>query len=183
MTDKDILLDLFHNLAKVVHRTLKGMSLDALRWQPDDEANNIAVTAWHFSRAFDVFKVRILENQPQEAELWHTRGWTARTGYDPRGIGWGGFGNLGGYTQAEVEAVPILSADELLTYFDQAYEALVAYVSDLPAGALHQPAAGWPDASQTAYEWLRNLLVDSHEHMGEIKAIKAMWERRMRSEP
>jgi hypothetical protein len=180
MTDKEVLLDLFQNLANALRWTIKDLSLDALRWQPDEEANNIAVTVWHISRAFDLFRVRLFESQPPEQELWHTRGWAARTGYDPRGIGGHGFGNLYGYTREEVAAVPILPADDLLAYFDQVYEAMVAYLGDVPAEALYQPAAGWPDKGYTVYTWLRNLLADGHEHLGEIKAIKAMWERRQR---
>ena len=183
MTDQEILLDLLLRLTEDVHWTLDGMSLEALRWQPDGEANNIAVTVWHFSRAFDVFKTRLFENGPPEAELWYACGWAVKTGYHPRGIGWGGFGNLAGYTRAEVDAVPILSADELLAYFDQVYEALHSYLGHLSSEALYQPAVGWPDEPQTVYEWLKNLLVDSQEHLGEIKAIKALWDRRITESP
>lgn len=178
MTDKELLLDLFQTLADTLRRTIQDLPLDMLRWQPDEEANNIAVTVWHISRAFDLVKVQFFESQPAEAELWHTRGWTAKTGYDPRGIGGRGQGNLYGYTREEVEAVPILPADDLLTYFDQVYEAMAAYLHALPAEALYQPAASSPVEGFTVYNWLRNLLVDGLGHWGEIKAIKAMWERR-----
>jgi hypothetical protein len=178
MTDKELLLDLFQTFADALHWTIKDLSLDALRWQPDAEANNIAVTAWHISRAFDLFKVRFFENRTPEEELWHTRGWAAKTGYDPRGIGYRGWGNLSHYTQEEVKAVPILPASDLLTYFDQTYDAMVAYLHDLPAEALYQPTAGSPIEEYTAYRWLRNLLLDGYGHLGEIKAIMHMWERR-----
>ena len=181
MNDKEILLDLLQNFAKRVNRVLDGMSLQALSWQPDAEANNIAVTVWHFSRTFDLLKVRGLENQSPDAELWHTQGWATQTGYDPRGLGWGEFGNLAGYTRAEVEAVPILPADELLEYFNQVYNALHNYLERMPPEALYQPAPGWPGKPQTACVCIRNFLTDSREHLEEIKAIKAMWERRART--
>src|SRR5688572_11470688 len=100
MTDQEVLLDLLQNFIEALRRTIGDLSLEALRWQPGPEANNIAVTVWHVSRAFDLLKVRVLENEGSEAEQWFTEGWEARTGYDPRGIGIGGFGNLSGYTQA-----------------------------------------------------------------------------------
>ena len=181
MTDKELLLDLYQTLADALHRTIQDLPFGTLHWQPDKEANNIAVTVWHISRAFDLFKVRFFENRAPEEELWHTRGWVAKTGYDPRGIGGRGFGNLYGYTQEEVEAVPILSADDLLAYFDQVHEAMITYLSNLPAEALYRPAAGSPVEEFTMYDWLRNLLVDGLAHWGEIKAIKAMWERRNRT--
>ena len=61
---------------------------------------------------FDLLKVRVMENRPVEEELWHKKGWAVKTGYDPRGKGWSEFGNLAGYTRAEVEGVPILPVDE-----------------------------------------------------------------------
>ncbi len=182
MNDKEILLDILQSLAQRFHRTLDGASLPALGWQPDAEANNIAVTVWHVSRAFDLLQTRILEKQSPDAELWHTKGWAARTGYDPRGLGYGGFGNLAGYTQAEVAQVPILPADELLAYFDQTCKALRACLERLPSAALYEPAPGWPGQQQTAYTIIRNFLMDSLGHLGEIRAIKAMWERKTKAE-
>lgn len=180
VTDKEVLLDLLHCIAGMVEWTLDGLAQDLLRWRPDKEANNIAVTVWHFSRAFDVFKVRLFENQPAEEELWHKCGWTAKTDYDPRGIGWGGFGNLAGYSLQEVDAVPMLTVDDLLAYFKQVHDALHEYLNDLPATALSEPAAGWSDEPRTVYEWLRSLIIDSLGHLGEIRAIRAMWERKTR---
>lgn len=155
------------------------MSHDALAWQPDAEANNIAVTVWHISRALDLLTVRLLENRPALEEAWFTRHWVERTGYNPRGLGWNGFGNLTGYTQADVSAVPLLSADDLLAYFDQVVDALMTYLRAMPTMELYQPAAGWPQSPQPiAYEVIKNFLMDGIGHVGEIRALKAMWERR-----
>jgi hypothetical protein len=65
-------------------------------------------------------------------------------------------------------------------YFKQAYESLREYLSGLPATALYEPAVGWTDEQRTVYEWLRALIADSFGHLGEIRAIKAMWERKTR---
>ena len=180
MTDKEILLDLVDFFADNLHRTIGDLSTEVLTWQPDPGANNIAVTVWHIGRLLDYLSARLLENRP-EAELWLTRGWCAQTGYDPRDIGWAGSGALIGYTQAEVEEVPILPADDLLAYFDQAHEAVSATVRDFPAGALHQLAPGCPEEAWTAYEWIRICLMNAFEHLGEIKAFVAMRERQARA--
>ncbi len=124
------------------------------------------------------FLINILENRDSEEELWFTSSWARLTGYDPRGLGWGGFGFLAGYTREEVEVIPKLSADDLVKYFDLTVEALCDYIQKVPAEDLYRPAAGWPDTSDTAYEWIRHFLMDSLGHLGEIRAINAMWERR-----
>lgn len=182
MTDQEVLLDLFATYAAGVRRTISGMSHAALTWQPDAEANNISVTVWHMSRALDLLKVRLLENRPALEELWFTSQWVQRTGYDPRGLGWSGFGNLTGYTTAEVAAVPLLSADDLLLYFDQTVGALITYLRAMPHSDLYQPAVGWPQSPQpVAYEVLKSFLMDGIGHVGEIRAIKAMWDRRTKT--
>jgi len=178
MGEKEILLDLLQNYTTWRHRTVGDLSLDELTWQPDPQANNIAVTVWHVSRAFDLLKVLILEDQPPEHELWFTNSWAEKTGYNPIGLGHAGFGNLAGYTLAQVAAVPVLPADDLLAYFDQASSALYNYLAGLPNEAIYQPIELSDGTTTPAYTFIRNFLMDGREHLGEIKTIKAMWERR-----
>ena len=144
-----------------------------MTWQPDTEGNSITITVWHFSRWLDLLTVRALENRPPEEEQWQTRGCAQKTGYDPRGIGYQGFGALTDYTQEEVAAIPVLSADELLTYLDQVCEALRQHLLSLPEEALYQPAMGL-GGRRTPYQWIKSILLGSYGHLGEIEALKAM---------
>ena len=182
MNHKDVLIDMLQHFAYGLHRTIKDLPKEALQWQPDLEANNIAVTVWHICRALDVLKVKILENQPDQKQLWYARDWASKTNYDPAGLGIGGFGNLGGYTLEQVKEVPILSAEEALEYFDQVYGALNDYLTFLNIEVLEQPPSGWPGAAgaspENVYVVLLMFLMDNREHLGEIKAIKAMWNRK-----
>lgn len=177
MDGKEILLDWIQHSAAGMHRAIGDLPLEALKWQPDPQANNIAVTAWHVSRALDLLKVLILQDQPPENELWFTQGWAEKTGYNPLGLGSGGFGNLAGYTLAEVAAVPVLPAEDLLAYFDQASGALAAYLAGQPDEAICRPVETRHGSAIPAYVFIRNFLMDVREHLGEIKALRAMWER------
>lgn len=179
MTDIEIILDLLSDLAERIHEEITGLSQDVLDWRPDSEANSIALTLWHIARAYDLLTVRLLDNRPADEELWHINGWRNKTGYDPRGIGWDGFGNLAGYTQEEVADVPIMSAADLLAYFDQAYNALCTRLGQMSSADFHQISAGFSEEGEINYFWVKNFMVDSREHLGEIKAIKAMWARKM----
>jgi len=182
MNHKDVLIDMLQHFAYGLHRTITDLPKEALQWQPDLEANNIAVTVWHICRALDVLKVKILENQPDQKQLWYARDWASKTNYDPAGLGIGGFGNLGGYTLEQVKEVPILSAGELLEYFGQVYEALNEYLTNLKIEVLEQSPIGWPSTAgaspENVYVVLLMFLMDNREHLGEIKAIKAMWNRK-----
>ena len=180
MNHKVVLLDMLQNYAFSLQRTIADLPDEALQWQPDPEANNIMVTVWHVCRALDVLKVQIMENRSHQDQLWYARGWASKTGYDPAGLGIGGFGNLGGYTLDQVKEVPLLSAKKSLEYFDQVYEALRGYLEGMELEVLQEPPAGWPSglgssAPENIYVVLMMFLLDNREHLGEIKAIRAMW--------
>ncbi|MGI8855856.1 MAG: DinB family protein [Thermomicrobiales bacterium] len=180
MTESEIVIDLVRRLARGVRATIAGLSQEVLDWQPDPEANSIGVTVWHFSRWIDFINVRALEGRPAADELWFTSGWAAETGYDPRGLGYGGLGALTGYTMSEVRAVPALSADALLRYLDRACDALIASLEALPPDALHRTAPGLRDLDarqRTAYQWIIAPLLGCFGHLGEIEALKALQAR------
>lgn len=173
MTDVEMLADLVASVADGIHKAVRGLSVPELTWRPDAEGNSIGVTVWHCSRGLDVLKVRFLEQQPAEAEQWYTQGWARKTGYDPRGIGTGGLGILSGYTQEEVAAIPVLTAEELLTYLDQVSDALRQYLLSLPEGALSRPIM-FAGERLTAYQVIKEIVLGCVGHLGEIEALKAL---------
>jgi hypothetical protein len=180
MNDKEIIIDLTDTLMFQLHRVLDDLPSEAMTWQPDPEANNIAVTVWHIARIIDDVWARELEAKPATDQAWFTERWAVRTRYDPRGIGTNGTGVVMGYTQAEVRAIPELSAEESLEYSQQACDAFKAAIRRFPSDALHKRAPGAPadaDDSRTAYWSIMHILMDGYQHVGECKAIKAMWER------
>lgn len=183
MNHKDVLIDLLDYFSYGLHRTLADLSTETLQWQPDPQANNIAVTVWHICRALDMLKVKIIEDKPVQDQLWYANDWAAKTGYSPAGLGFGGFGNLAGYTLDQVKDVPLLSAGELLEYFDQVYESLCDFLKNMEVDALEEAPPGWPSevgeyGPECIYDLFLMFLMDNREHLGEIKAIRAMWARK-----
>jgi hypothetical protein len=177
MTDLDLLTQWLQDAHDQLAKEIQALPPEALNWQPDPEANSIGVTVWHVARWMDILAVQVFQAKPAEAEVWHTQGWRAHTGYDPRGKGQKGWGAITGYTQAEVKAIPLLSAQELLMYLGQAYAALREQILGLPLEALHQRAPGLT-YDMTLYDWAREEWQGFFGHVGEIQAIKAMWGRK-----
>ncbi|MFQ5409019.1 MAG: DinB family protein [Anaerolineales bacterium] len=176
MDDRDLIMEWIGDLVGDTRREIEALPSEALAWRPDAEANSIGVTVWHYCRWLDLLAVQAIQNRPQSEEQWFTRGWAARTGYDPSGIGLNGLGAITGYTQEEVAAIPAMSAEDLLTYLTQACTALVEQLRALPAAGLQQPAPGL-GGERTVYSWLRGILKGALRHLGEVAAIKSMWER------
>jgi hypothetical protein len=177
MTDMELLAELIDDLARDLRPEIEPLTLEELAWQPGPQANSIGITLWHIARGLDLLTVRVLQNKPPEEEHWHTRGWRAKTGYDPRGIGYGGWGVITGYSWEEVQAVPALTAGELLEYLEQACGALSAQVRALTSEAARQRAPGLMGGKLTYYRWVKEFYKGFQAHVGEIVAIKALMAR------
>lgn len=176
MTDKEVLSDLMNEVGAEIREEIGEMAAEELAWQADPQANSIGVTVWHVARWLDVLAMRILHTGAAEDELWHTQGWAERTGYDPRGIGASGLGNVTGYTMEEVTAIPQMNAADLLSYLDSAIAAVNNRIAGMPEGALYEKVPGL-GKSRTSYGWIKLLLKGCMGHVGEIQALKSMRER------
>ena len=176
MTDKELLIDLMNELRSDMRDEIGEMTVEELAWQPDPQANSIGVTVWHVARWLDVLSARILHTGTGIDELWHTQGWADKTGYDPRGIGASGLGNVTGYTMEEVAAIPHMSATDLLAYLDSTIQAVNSRIAEMPDGALYEKVLGI-GKSRTAYGWIRLLMKGCMGHLGEIQTLKAIRER------
>ena len=177
MNAKDILLDLLQSYKEGIDYVFKDLPDDALTFQPDPEANHIAVTMWHISRIMDMMVVMRIQNKPIDDEQWFVNGWVDKTSYDPRGKGSRGLGVLIGYSVEEMLAVPVMSREDILKYFNDTLSALTEVVNSLTSAQLGEKAPGG-DPQRTYYEWVKICLSDGIRHTGEMLAIRSMCERK-----
>ena len=150
--------DLRGSLERQLERTPEA----ALHWRPAREANSIGDTVWHVARWLDLVATW-LANAAPETQHWIADGWAARTGYDPRGIGTDGLGAISGYTFAEVESIPKLRADQLRAY-------LGAVCDD----AIPRLRA----ADEAGVQRYKGVVQGIFGHLGEIGALRALYEKR-----
>lgn len=183
MNDLELLAELVEDLARDLRPEIEPLSGEQLAWQPGEQANSIGVTLWHMARGLDLLAIRVLQNRPAEEELWHTQGWRERTGYDPRGVGFAGWGVLTGYSWDEVLALPKLSASEVLTYLEQACRTAAAEIRKLDPEMARQPAMGMLRGRLTYYQWIKGFYKGFQAHVGEIMAIKALQAKQAKSQP
>jgi hypothetical protein len=176
MQGKDLLLDLLEDNTKRVCQLLDEITDECLHWQPDSDANSIAVTLWHASRAFDVFMTQHIKGQPNEEEIWVRSGWAEKSGYDPRGLGTNGWGMLTGYSLDEMRQIPRFGKNILRGYYDEMMGAIQTYLDKTSEEELAQLAPGF-EGRRTKFYWIRHPLFDLTRHVGEMLALKAMWER------
>ena len=152
---------------------------ECVNWKFEAGANTILVTLWHMARILDVFLTQQALGYVSEEECWFRHGWAKQTGYDPRGAGQNGWGMLTGYMQAEVAAMPILTREQAVGYLDDVYDFVKQRLSGTPMDELLQPGAGF-EAKYSKYQCIQMALLDNIRHLGEIFAIKASWDRKIK---
>jgi hypothetical protein len=177
MNSKEVLLDLLQSYKEGIEAVLKDIPAQALTFQPDPEANHIAVTMWHLGRIMDMMVVMRIQNESIDEERWFRDGWVEKYNYDPRGKGARGLGVLIGYSVEEMLQVPVMTLEDMKKYFDDTHLALVEIVNSLTPDQLSEKAAGG-DPQRSYYEWVKICLSDGIRHTGEMLAIKSMWERK-----
>ncbi len=179
MNANDVLIDLLEDNRRRLMRLIRGMPDDCFSWKPEAEANNISLTIWHMGRILDVFTNQQAQGYAALEECWFRSGWAERTGYDPRGTGQNGWGMLTGYTQAEVAQMPQLTKEQVLGYLNEVYDSVREFLTNTPAEKLLTPGIGF-EGEYSQYQCIQMALMDNVRHLGEIFAIKASWDRRMR---
>jgi hypothetical protein len=128
-------------------------------------------------RLFDVFLTRQIQGQAAAHEVWFSNGWAKRIGYDPRGIGRDGWGSVNGYTKEEVAAIPRFSREVLLGYMGDVADSVTKYLRQNQIETLLQPGIGF-EGKYTRYQLIQMALLDNVRHLGEVFALKTMWERK-----
>jgi hypothetical protein len=179
MNANDVLIDLLEDNRRRLHRGINKMSAECILWKPEADANSIAITIWHMARIFDVFLTQQAKGDLAGEECWFRNGWVEQTGYDPRGKGLFGWGMLTGYTQEEVEVMPQLTREHVLTYLDEVYDTVKEYLAGISMEKLQTPGAGF-DGRYTIYQCIQMPLLDNVRHLGEIFAIEARWNRQLK---
>lgn len=176
MSTQTVLLDMIDENMKYVNWILDEINIDLLHWKPDPGALTIAITLWHCARALDVFKTLHINNLPDEEEIWIKNNWVGKTGYDPRGIGTHGWGQITGYAAEEVAAIPAMSKFVLQKYTEEVMNSLRIYVENASDELLFGQAQGF-EGKHTNYFWIRHPLMDMTRHLGEVMAYREMWMR------
>ena len=171
------LRDLFVRLEKSTHARLGRTTSESLHWQIDREANSVGVTVWHSTRWLDALGTVALPNRDPEDQHWFRDGWAERTGYDPRGLGAGGLGNLTGYTVDEMLAVPKLSAEDLGAYHHASVASLLDAIAREDTSSLQRTIV-YGGSESSCFELLLGIALGETRHLGEIDALLALYVRR-----
>ncbi len=164
----DLLVDGFSRVHETVHRVVKGLTLEAITFRPDEAANPIGWLVWHLTRVQDdhVAEVAGVEQR------WSEEGWDARFAlpFEQPATGYG-------QSAADAGAVAV-GAPLLLGYHDAVHEATLAYVRGLADADLERIVDTRWHPHVTLGVRLVSVLSDDLQHVGQAAYVRGIYERR-----
>jgi uncharacterized damage-inducible protein DinB len=153
----------------VVRRALAGLTEEQLTYQVGAEANSIAWLVWHLSRVQDDHIADVAGTE----QVWTADGWADRFGlpFPPEDTGYG-------QSQAEVQAVRGIPADDLAAYHDAVTDQTVRYVEALTDDDLDRIVDTSWDPPVTLAVRLVSVISDDLQHAGQASFVRGMLGRR-----
>lgn len=163
-----LLGDLFGRVADALPALLEGLDADAVRWQPDPDANPIGWLAWHIGRCEDA-QMADLAGQEQ---VWTTGGWMRRFGlpYAAAAVGYG-------HSAEEVRAFRVRDVTLLTGYYADVHARTVEIVDGLTEDDLVRVLDRRWRPPVTVGVRLVSIVNDVTQHLGQVAYVRGLWER------
>ncbi|HIF71337.1 MAG TPA: DUF664 domain-containing protein [Dehalococcoidia bacterium] len=166
MESKDLLIEAYSHITRIVHQAADGLSQEQLSYRPEEGSNSISWLVWHLTRIQDSH----LSNVVQLEEAWLTEDWADRFGMaDSIGIGFGD-------GPEEVAAVQPPGAI-LLGYHDRVTGRVLDYLPTVDAEELDRIVETNYDPHVKAGIRLMSVVQDNTQHAGQARYLRGMIER------
>ena len=167
MNTAELLLDAFGRIQEAVQEAIAGLTVEALTFRLDPQANSIAWLVWHLTRIQDDHLAAAFGTE----QVWTAGDWFERFGlpFDPRAHGYG-------QTADEVGAVQV-PADLLAGYHDAVHTRTVQLLQDLTEADLDRVVDERWDPPVTLGVRLVSVIADDLQHAGQAALVRGVHER------
>ncbi len=174
MKGYDLLSDGYGRILEIMERTLDGLSIDDLKWQPKPDANSIGWLCWHLTRGQDAQVAALMDKE----QLWITGGWHEKFNRpaDPGDVG---FGN----TPEQVANFEPPEPKVMLDYLKETTERSLNYIRSLSEEdfdrELNEPQ--WQPLPTVGVR-LVSIMSDNLQHAGQASYTRGLlqgkgWQR------
>jgi uncharacterized damage-inducible protein DinB len=162
MLSNELVLDAFERIKDIVHKSVKGLSVDELTYRFNDSVNSIDWLIWHLTRIQDDHIADLTKND----QVWHE--WHKRFSlpFDESETGYG-------HSSSEVAQVKA-DAQLLTDYHDAVYEATKKYINSLTDEDYHKVVDKRWDPPVTLAVRLISIISDDMQHSGQAAYIRGL---------
>ncbi len=158
-----IVINSYGNVARILARTLDGLTVDDLNKQPKPDCNSMGWLTWHLTRWQD----RTIAELIGEEQLWVRDGWCKKFNRppDPTDTGWG-------HSPEDVKTFQSPDIQTLLDYHRAVSERTLSYISNLSEDDLNRDLRN--ERVPTVGARLVGTLGDSLQHAGQVAYLRGL---------
>ena len=166
MESKELLVDAYSHIRRIVHQAADGLSKAQLVYRPEEGSNSIAWLVWHLTRVEDSHLAPVT----QLDEAWLTEDWSERFGLSgSTSIGYGDGPEQVAAIQPDTEL--------LLGYHDRVNGRVLEYLPGVDANELDRIVDTSYDPHVTAGVRLVSVISDNLQHAGQARYLRGIIER------
>lgn len=166
MESKELLIDAYSHIRRIVHQAADGLSQEQLAYRPEPGSNSISWLVWHLTRIEDSHLAPVTRLE----EAWLTEEWSERFGLP--GSTSIGFGD----GPDEVAAMRPPRAI-LLGYHDRVNARVLEYLETVDAEELDRIVDTNYDPHVKAGVRLVSVIQDNLQHAGQARYLRGIIER------
>lgn len=145
---------------------------EAFNVRPVANANPINFIYFHVLRHWDRDINVYCKQETPESDAWHRHGLSDALGYESLGLGTQGIGTGYGYSDSEVDGLP-LDDEGLGRYHEILIAETEAFLADLDPATLDDPE-DYEGRRFTTGQRLRHLVAHTYLHLGDIEYAKGL---------
>ncbi len=163
---KELLIEGYKDVLKVLEEALDGLSADDLNQQPNLACNSIGWISWHLTRVQD----NDIADLMGEEQLWVSDGWHARFNRpdQPNETGFG-------HSSEDVAAFESPNVETLLGYHRVVLERSKHYIANLSVADLDREVnKPWLKPFPTVGVNLVHLMSDNLQHAGQVAYLRGL---------
>ena len=167
MHSGQVLEEAFARIPAVVRRTVEGLDVEALRWQPASNTNPIGWLVWHLTRVQDDH----VSELASATQVWLEDDWASRFGLELGTIDTGY-----GHTPAQVATFQPRDTEVLLSYLDTVTALTRTFLDTVSDRDLDRIVdASW-EPPVTMGVRLVSVIADGMQHAGQAAYLRGLHE-------
>jgi hypothetical protein len=156
-------------LAGTLEEVFEEVPPDMFNKRPGPHLNPIGWNCFHLLRVWDRYLNWECRGQSPREDAWHRGGFTEKSGYNPDGKGYGGFGIGFTYTDREVDEIQIRQS-VLAEYLQMLMAETEAFLHDADEDELQRSVISplYPDRPSRVGLRMQHIVSHSFEHVGSL---------------
>lgn len=149
---------------QLLNKSIEGLSLSELKWQPSLESNNIIYLLWHMGRVEDNWINQVIGGKES---VWIRNGWNKKFPFDENDYG-------KGYGKQDLANLPEMNKEQLMDFYNDQRIESIKVIENLSSEDLKKQYKRLSGELKSGHWILGHVLVEESQHLGQVAYIRGM---------